>query len=176
MDRTQSYERVIPQKNLKRRIIGITLYSMLAAGALSLSLSSMNIYVAALSVFALIIVILLTRKYLSSELEYSFIGGILTVSRIYGKSARRVVVEHELSNCIFIAHATEENNARAASMRPEKVYELYSANADGERIVIVTEEDDTKNQLFINADERTLALLYKANPSACTLEIRVKAR
>lgn len=176
MDIHQNYERVIPQKSLKRKILGICGYILSALIGVLIFLSNPNAYVAALVISAVVILILITKKYLSVELEYSFMGGIFTISKIFGKSSRKVITEVDLSSCISINYATEEAMARAASIKPSETVDASQKNADGDILVAIWEIDKKRGVLLFNADERTLKILYRANAQSCSQEIRIKAR
>ena len=176
MDIHSSYERVFPMKSFARKAVIFAIYIIFAIAVLLLSLFTMNIYIAVLGIFAEIILILLTKKYLSVELEYSFIGNFFTVSRIYGKSNRRVVIELDLKTCGSIAFATVDALARAASMCSSEPLDLSSPDSDGDMCVAVWEIDKVRKGIIFTADERTLKILYRTNAQGCSQEIRVRAR
>ena len=172
-----SYERVIPKKSAKRKIFIICIYVILAIAGILLSLNTANIYVLTLSIIVEVAVILLTKKYLSVELEYSFVGGIFTVSKIYGKRSRKTIEEIELSSCVIIDYATEETMARVNHMNTsDTILNVWDENADGDVLVALWEVDKKREAILFNADERTLKILYKSNAQSCSQEIRVKAR
>ena len=178
MDRSQNYERVFKKKLSPIKLIFVYLgYVLLSAAAVLLILWTLNPYISVLAVTAAVLIIVLTHKYTRVELEYEFMGGIFTVSHIYGKSRRRVICEVELSDCVSIDFATEEKSARALHPTPEKVYDARSS-ADAKDVIVAVWEE-AKNEryvIFFEYDERTLVSLFKANAQACSLEIRTKAR
>ncbi|MBE6550489.1 MAG: hypothetical protein E7670_08730 [Ruminococcaceae bacterium] len=177
MEIHSSYERVIPKKSTKRKIFGICAYVVLGIVGFVVAFNTGSIYVLALAIAVEASVILLTKKYLSVELEYSFIGGIFTVSKIYGKRSRKTLEDIELSSCIIIDYATEQTMVRVNSMNTsDKLLDVSSENADGDVLVALWEVDKNREAILFNADERTLKILYKANAQSCSQEIRVKAR
>lgn len=177
METHGSYERVIPKKSTKRKIFAIGAYAVLAAAGIILSLSTLSIYVLVLAVIVEAAIILATKKYISVEIEYSFIGGVFTVSKIYGKRSRKTLEEIDLSTCLIIDHAGEQTMARVNSMNGSKdILDVSDDNADGDILVALWEVDKDRGAILFNADERTLKILYKANAQSCSQEIRIKAR
>ena len=177
METHASYERVIPKKSTQIKIFAIGSYVILGMGGLFLSLITANIYVLALATTVVLAVILLTKKYLSVEMEYSFIGGVFSVSKIYGKRSRKVLEEIDLSTCILIDYATEPTMARVNSMNnSDRLLDVSDEKADGDVLVAMWEIDKRREAILFNADERTLKILYKTNAQSCSQEIRVKAR
>lgn len=177
METHASYERVIPQKSLNRKIVALCGYVIFAIIGIYFALSSANIYVAALAIVAEFILIMLTKKYICVEIEYSFVGGIFTVSKIFGKRSRKTIVEIELSSCILIDHATDEVLARVRSMNTSDSFiDVSVNNADGDVLVALWEVDKKREAILFNADERTLKILYRVNAQSCSQAIRVKAR
>ena len=176
MEIHSSYERVFPVKSIARKVLLFTIYVLFAIAAALLSLFTMSFYVTVLGVFAEIVLILLTKKYLSVELEYSFIDSFLTVSRIYGKCYRRTVIELDLKSCSAIDFATPDAYARAVSMCESDPLDLSCKNSDEDKCVAVWDEKKVRKGIVFTADERTLKILYRANAMSCSQEIRVKAR
>lgn len=176
MELHSSYERVFPVKSIARKIGFFTIYVIFAIAAALLSLFTMSFYVTVLGVFAEIVLILLTKKFLSVELEYSFIDSFLTVSRIYGKCYRRTVIELDIKSCSAIDFATPDALARAASMCDSDLLDLSCKKSDEENCVAVWDENKVRKGIVFTADERTLKILYRANAMSCSQEIRVKAR
>lgn len=176
MEIHSSYERVFHLKSITRKAVILGIYVLFAIAVILLTLFTMNIYIAVLGIFAEIILILLTRKYLSVELEYSFIGGFFTISKIYGKSRRRIVAEIDLKTCVSIAFATDDARARATSLCNSELQDLSCLSADGDTVILVWEVDKVRKGIIFTADGRTLKILYRANAQSCSQEIRVKAR
>ncbi len=176
MEIHSSYERVFPLKSIARKAVIFGIYVLFAIAVILLILFTLNIYIAALGTLAEIILILLTRKYLSVELEYSFIGGFFTVSKIYGKSMRKVILDIDLKTCISIALDTDDARARAASMCSSDLLDLSCPASQEDTCVAVWESDKVRGGVLFTADERTLKILYRANAQSCSQEIRVKAR
>jgi hypothetical protein len=177
METHASYERVIPKKTLKRKIFGICGYVIFALAGIFITLRTANIYVAALAIAAEAILILLTRKYLCVEIEYSFIGGIFTVSKIFGKRSRKTLEEIDLSSCIIIDYATDETMARVNHMNTsDNILDVSDENVDGDVLVALWEVDKKRGAILFNADARTLKILYRVNAQSCSQEIRVRAR
>ena len=176
MEIHSTYERVFPLKSLARKVLIFGIYVLFAIAAILLILFTMNIYVAVLCVLAEITLILLTKKYLSVELEYSFVGGVFTVSKIYGKSYRRVALELDLKACVSVAFADADALARAESMCSAKPIDLSCPISDNDTCVAVWDTDKVRKGVIFTADARTLKILYRANAQSCSQEIRVKAR
>ena len=177
METHASYERVFPKKSMKRKIFAVCAYVILGVFGLVFALAMRNIYVLALAVIVELSVILLTKKYLSVEVEYSFIGGVFSVSKIYGKRSRKTLEEIDLSTCLMIDHATEESLARVHSMNDsDNILDVSDKSADGDILVALWEVDKKRGAILFNADARTLKILYKANAQSCSQKLRIKAR
>lgn len=177
MESYENYERVMKMKTLKRKIFAICIYVVFAAVGGFAIFNTLNVYIAALAVILEAALILFTKKYLNVEIEYSFMGGIFTASKIFGKRSRKVLEEIDLSSCILIDYATADTLARVNSMNTSgSILDVSDINADGEAVVALWEVDKKRGAILFNADARTLKLLYRANAQSCSQAIRVKAR
>lgn len=176
MDRNQNYERVFKVKNgFKKYLLIFGSYILCAAAGTFLSLFTLRAEVILLSVAVLFILVLLTLKYLKVELEYSFIGGIFTVAKIYGSKTRKVVCELDLNTAILIDFATSDALRRANELKPDEEIGVCPPNTENTAIAVCEDSEGYREMIRFECDERTLSLLYRTKPLACSLDIRLRS-
>ena len=169
MDRNQTYERVFKIKNsLRKYVLIFGSYFLCALAGTLLSLFTLRAEVVLLAISALFVLVLLTLKYLKVELEYSFTGGIFTVARIYGGKTRRLVYEVDLSTAILIDKQTADSLAKAEQLKPSETVNLCPPNAKNAVIAVCEDENGYRDMILFEADERTLSILYRTKPLACS--------
>lgn len=111
------------------------------------------------------LLVLISRKYLSLEYEYSFWYGNLSVAKIYSKRKRKAVLSADIKDLLIIAPVSEDNIRRAQGFEPEKtVLALSSEQAEDIWLTVTGGKDEKRILLFFEADERSLAILKKSNP------------
>lgn len=117
--------------------------------------------------------VLLTRKYMQVEYEYSVVGNTFYLSKIFGKRTRRSLLEIDLKRARLIAPCTEEYHSRAENMAPQQVVCATSTKdiSDAWLILWDDEAEDEKMVLILEANDRLLSLLRKENPRAIPREI-----
>ncbi len=180
MDHTSSYERVLllPKKgaHLRACILLYCLYASLAILGAVWFFLTLSPYAAGLSVLLEVALILLTRKHLRVEYEYAFLGGTLTVAKIFGRSSRRVVCELDLDRLILVDYLTDDSLQAAARMSPSESADARAV-PDAPGLILVW-EDDGKSRFacIIESDERTELILRRTRPEACSLALKRSAR
>ena len=178
MENRQNYERIVKQACVGRvlmiRIAAYIGYAAFALLWLAPIISSLfNPLLIALAVLTTVILVVLTRKYLHVEFEYSFIGGTLTVSKIYGRNKRKILLCEELRSALWIAPLTEETLARAESMSPTKSYSATASEASSSALILVFDiEKMERILLLMESDERTVAICRRVAPASCAGELR----
>ena len=178
MENKQNYERIVKQacagNVLMVRIAAYIGYAAFALLWLSPIISSLfNPLLIALAVLTTVILVLLTRKYLHIEFEYSFVGGTLTVSKIYGRKKRKILLCEELRSALWISPITEEALARAESMSPTKICAATASPSSSSSLLLVFDtEKKERVLLLIESDERTLAICRRVAPASCAGELR----
>ena len=177
MDRSQSYERVLPLKkqgkHLRLCILLFAVYVALAAAGIAWFLQSFSPYVAALTVLCVLALILATRKRMQAEYEYSFFGGVLTVSKILGKSSRKTLAETDLDRLLTVDYLSEESSAAAEKLRVQKTVDARASLKASPALLLVFErEDESRAALIIETDEQTERILRKEASKACSLALK----
>ena len=174
MENTQTYERIIKQacvgRVLSTRILAYIGYAVFALIWLPFIIASLfQPLLIVLSVLLTVILVVLTRKYLHVEFEYTFVSGELTVSKIYGKKKRKALFCAELRDAVLIAPATDDYVDKIEG----KVISALSAPTVEDALLLVFDEGKSQRvTLLIESDERTVTLCRRASPAACAKELR----
>ncbi len=178
MENRQNYERIVKQactgRVLMIRVAAYVGYAAFALLWLSPIISSLfNPLLIALAILTTAILVLLTRKYLHVEFEYAFVGGTLTVSKIYGKKKRKILLCEELRSAVWIAPVNDETLARAESFSPNKVCAATASPTSSPALLLVFDtEKKERILLLIESDERTVAICRRVAPASCAGELR----
>lgn len=181
MENKHTYERIVKQACVGR-VLGIRICAYLGYVAFALCwvipiilsfFQPLMIALAALLTFALIA---LTRKYLHVEYEYEFVGGEITVSKIYGKKKRKLLFSDELKNALLIAPATDEHIAALDRLSIHKTVSALASPASQNILLLVFDGASGKPNerllLLIESDERTISACRRAAPTVCARELR----
>ena len=170
MINTQLYEKIIKVKNAKQYakrvsvIISYVIYLMIwiLAGIMNLEQS---IPIFAGGILSCILIVIITWKYLFLEYEYSFCQEILTISKIYGKRKRKHLIDANMKKLLFVAPATDENITRAEQFNPERrIVSVSNEYAENIWLVVTGEENEPRMLIFIESDERVMAILKHNAP------------
>ena len=160
-----SYERILKKKQLSLKILMIAIYVIIASVwfviAVRVTLNAAMILLAPLSV---LIAVLLTWKYTCIEYEYSFVAGNFTLSKIYGKSRRKVMLEFEIKSLmeIFPYNARTEGKIKGGIF-----INGLPGNASPNPCVCVFENDEENKVFFVlDCDEQTAKIFKFYNPVA----------
>ena len=112
------------------------------------------------------LIILITLKYLFLEYEYSFCMNDLSIAKIYGKKKRKAVIKTDIKELVLIAPATEENIAAAERLEPaSRIIAVSNERAENIWLLVTGEENEPREMIFIEADERILGVLKSHAPS-----------
>ena len=177
MDHSQSYERVLPLpkkgSHLRSCILIVCSYGIFAVLGLLWFLLTLNPYAPVLTVLGLLCLILPTKKYLSVEYEYAFLGGVLTVAKILGKSRRRVLAEADLGRLLLADYLSPASMSAAARLTDAKRIDARTdRNASPALILVWEQEDKSRAVCIIESDERTELILRRSRPEACSLDLK----
>ncbi len=170
MANTQLYEKIVKKKSAKqpiKLIFTVIFYVLFFLAWVLLSLLNPNyaIFILILGILFTLIVILLTWKYLFVEFEYNFCMSSLTIAKIYGKRKRKVLIEIDISKCLFIAPATEENISKAEKYELQKrIIAVSNEAADDIWLFLYADTDDDKYMIFIESDSRIASILKTVAP------------
>ena len=173
MNSSLSYERVVKARNTGKRLavkISVILaYVIVAVLFLIAAVSNLKNVLPILAIGALVTfaLIKITWKYLQLEFEYSFSYGTLCISKIYGKSTRRQMVEADIKSLLMVAPATKENIDKAERLEAEdRIIAVSSEAAENIWLALTGDKDERRLLVFFEADERSLSILKAVNPYA----------
>ena len=178
MEYKQTYERIVPRicvgKYLAIRFVaylGYVCFALLWVAPIIRSLFQPTLI--ALAVLTTVILVLITKKYLHVEYEYSFVEDMLTVSKIFGKRRRKTVMEIHLKKMLLVSFATDEAMEDATRYDPTTQIDVRSSPESENALLIVWSEDsDTRVLLLLESDEQTVAFFRRHAPHACTRELK----
>lgn len=170
-----SYERILKKSGTRAKILMLCIYALILSAwlvaAVRIGLSPALIFLIPLSMLT---VILLTWKYTSVEYEYSFIGGTVTFSKIYGKKRRKQFFEAELSTLLSVRpYVGEEHTSELANVE-KTIYGIPSKVAVNPCICIFEKEKDKKLCFILDCDLQTAKIFKFFNPSATDRRIYEK--
>ena len=135
-----------------RRIALIAVYILWSAACILIGLLASQLLISiALLACTLWPIISFSWRYTKIEYEYSFFGGVLTVSRILGGKSRRVLCEVSLKNLAAVYPCEEEYIARAEQFGAGKTI-MAASSVDAENLCVAlwTDESDTKYALTLS--------------------------
>lgn len=113
-----------------KRLLLILVYVVFtAASVIGIALSRLGAPFIALVPLVLWVLIFLTWRYTKIEYEYSFLAGVMTVSRITGNRARKVIVTVAVSEADSIFPDDERTAEKLARFRPENVLVVPAAGS-----------------------------------------------
>lgn len=171
MNSSQTYEKIVKAKqtgkHLAKSISLIMSYALVIFFWITIAVFNAAIIVpiALLGALTSFVLISVTHKYIFLEYEYSFLYGRLGISKIYGKSKRKAMIETEMRDLLIIAPASEENIAKAERFEIEdRVIAVSSEAAENIWLTVTGGKDERRILIFFEADERSLSLLRTANP------------
>ena len=181
MSQSTSYERVLRLQrkgaHLRTCILLYLLYAAVFFGGTIWFLGSLSPYAAVLTVIVTVCLFLVTRSYLSVELEYAFLGDVLSISKIYGKSRRRQIAECELSRLLMADYEGDAAHSAVSALEPQETVSAVSAPGVSDTLLLVWEErDERRVALRMETDDRTEQLLRRANAAACSTALKLGKR
>ncbi len=164
----QYYERVIKAETGKRRLlpklVAISAYAVILSIwfviAVRVGLTASVLMLVPLSILT---AVLLTWKYTAVEYEYSFTAGILTFSKIYGKSKRKSVFEADLRNLISVVPYDERS---MDSVDARTVINAIPNEACQNPCICVFEENEKRTCIIIDCDNMSAKIFKFFKPSA----------
>lgn len=166
------YERLIRRraegKYLWHRILfGIICFVWVSAWFVIAIRFMINAPMIAFALLTTALLLILGIKYLGVEYEYSFVSGTFSLSKIYGKSRRKEMLEIELSRALMVAPYTDENVERARALdADETVSAISGKHAKNVWIVVFDEDGENKVLVLLEMDERALAQFRRHCPRA----------
>ena len=111
------------------------------------------------------------RRVIDFSYEYSITSGSLTLSKIFGNSSRKTIMDMTVKDAALIAPLTDRaQRDRLDDYDPEVVYNALSCpDAEDGYFMIWRDEDGRKCALLFEATAQTLKLCRFYNPSATVI-------
>ena len=164
----QSYERVLKKKDIGAKILMIVIYVLIAfVGLLALIKFGFKPQIIVLIPLLLVAIVKLTWRYTQTEYEYSFLAGTATVSKIFGNSSRRTVVEFEIRSILSLSAHDSRNTSKISADSEKKVLIAIPHKGCVNPCMCVFEDDKKKKTyLIIDCDEMTAKIFKFFAPSA----------
>jgi hypothetical protein len=165
-----AYEYVVTPKATgalrMKKLLFIALYILWGGGLLILGSTVGKLFLPLLAFVpvSLWILIWLTWKYTQVSYEYAFESGTLKVNRLLGERTRRPIVEVEIRDIQKCYPNTEESREEIATLYADR--EIFVASSkDSERSIAIlwNDEDQKKNVLWFEPDEKALKILHRYN-------------
>lgn len=178
MEHSQTYERIVARACVGRwrsiRIFAYVGYVCFASLWLTPILRAMfHPAMIALAIITTAVLVVWTRKYLHMEYEYSFVDSSFTVSKIFGKKKRKTMLEVDVHRMLLIVPATEEHFADASRLAPTKtLYALGTPDSENAILAVWDTDKDERVALYFESDPKTVSILRRFNPQACSRDLR----
>ena len=175
---TEHYERVLSPRRTFRsvanRILAILGYLLYLSFWFVLTVRVVfSVYLIALGVISTVVLVFLTWKYLTVEYEYSMVGGVFELSKIFGKKKRKSILKFEIRSLLLAGQATDENLKKAHALNPTETRSALSDDPEAEVWFAVWETGKSERMLFLfEADKRTQNVFRHYNPQAIIRSVR----
>jgi hypothetical protein len=113
------------------------------------------------------IIVWLTWRYVSVEYEYSFVGGVMTLSKILGGRGRKKVADIRIKDMTMVAPFEGDFIKQAERYAPERTVDFTSDLQKPEVYFALYEtEDKRRGILYFEATEKALRILRYYNSQA----------
>lgn len=117
------------------------------------------------------VLIFLTWRLTQVEYEYSFFGGVLTVSRVLGGRTRRELCAINIKSASDILPYDDAYMQKIENFSADRTFLAASSNdALNLYCILWTDEENRRNALFFEPTEKALKILRYYNMSAVTLK------
>ena len=153
-----------------RRIALIAVYVLWSVVCILIGLLASQLLISvALLACTLWPIISFSWRYTKIEYEYSFFGGVLTVSRILGGKSRRVLCEVDIKGLSAVYPCDDEYIARAEQFGASKTI-MAASSVDAENLCVALwcDENDAKYALYFEPNERAVRIMKNENYTATT--------
>ncbi|MBQ7338158.1 MAG: hypothetical protein IJW40_06860 [Clostridia bacterium] len=119
------------------------------------------------------ILIWFTWRYVSVEYEYSFVSGIMTLTKILGGRTRKKVLEVRIKEMHVIAPYDGEYIKQAEAYKPEKTYDFTSSMQSPDLYFALFETADARRGIvYFEATKPALKILRYYNQGTVISEVR----
>ena len=163
------YEKVVtPNKKSGRSAGKIAIIVIYVVAVLSSIISMFKL--GFLGGFIAIVLLTLALYFLLGSSDYEYEIAInessVTLAKIISNKRRKTVFELYEDELLFIAPATDDNNAKADGYAPVKRHEIYSDDEEGNLWMIVFEREVGAREVFVfKAEDYAIKLLKSIKPS-----------
>ena len=169
-----SFEYIIKQKNegsaLAKKITAILAYAVFAIILSTLSLLLPPPYVRLplllLSLALTALAIFITWRFLCVEFEVIIESGDIIITKIYGKSIRKQVLNLPINSFFEIGEYDDKAYAEVNKLSLQKNYICISSLSAPVVYYAIFEEDKDRCILYFDAPEKAITLLKKHNSGA----------
>lgn len=153
---------------LFKRVSLVALYMLWAvAWLLAGAMLKIILPLLALIPISLWILVYFTWRFTQVEYEYSFFGGVLTVSRVLGGKSRRTLSEISLRTLASVYPCDEKNAARIEAFGAVRtVFAASSEDSESLYALLWNDEENGKTVLYFDANEKALKIIRYYNVSA----------
>lgn len=175
MDLSATYEYVVsPKKQAKYKAGRALMLLAYAAYVTVLLIVGLNtrllVPMMALIPLSTWIIVWLTWRYVSVEYEYSLMGGIMTLNKIFGGRSRKKVADIRIKDMKLVAPFEGEYMKQAEQYAPERTVDFTSDLQKPEVYFVLYEtEDQRRGILYFEATEQALKILRYYNSQAVSI-------
>ena len=162
----------------RRRIMFCALYALLLfaafAGFCLIWLNepelATNLIIPYFAIIAILmaLLIVLTRRYINIEYEYTIFGDEFSIAKIFGGRSRKSLFKLKISSLILVAPAANEAyRAQIEQYAPDETYShTQYPNSEYTYFALFENENERRCLLFFDAVPDAVTALRRANPSA----------
>lgn len=167
------YEYVVSKKNspqLKmKKMLMIGLYVLWGCGLLIVgSIVKLILPLLAFIPISLWVLVYFTWRYTQVAYEYSFFGGMLKVNRLLGERSRRTITEIKIRDLESVVSCGGEDID--AFVADRKILAVSAFDTNRMAAAVWTDENNKKNILFFEADEKAIRILRYYNSKAVSIK------
>ena len=154
-----------------KRVTLIAIYALWVAGlVLAGVLLKAPVPMAAIALISVWVLYFFTWRLTQVEYEYSFFAGTLTVCRVLGGRARRVLTEANLRALSSVYPCDEEHMPRIEAYGAEcTLFAASSVESPTLYAAMWCDEDNIKSILYFEPNEKALSIMRRHNAAAVGL-------
>ena len=169
----QHYERILKRSTPTSKALMLLLYAaVLVAWTVLAFITAFNPGVLILALLTLVALVLLTWKYTLVEYEYSFVGGVFTLSKIYGKSRIKQVFQSDLK---MLISASPLDGTKSPAKENGRVIDGLGKRAEFPIVCVFQDGDENKYFVLMDCDSVTARILKFFRMSTLDREIVKRA-
>lgn len=156
-----------PKFRLKRTLMLLAYVAYVAAFMIAGFATGLLVPLLALVPLTTWILVWFTWRYVAVEYEYSFVGGMMVLSYIYGGKSRKKVAEIRIKDMTLIAPFEGEYIAEAEKYAPEKTIDFTSnLQRDDVYFALYETADARRGILYFEVTDQTIRIMKYYNSMA----------